>query len=108
MADEDWKEEHQGDTALEEKIELERPRKYRVILHNDDYTSMEFVVYILTEVFRKNENQAVEIMMHVHKKGFGVAGVYPREIAETKIKVSESMAKSQGFPLRLSMESEGD
>jgi len=85
---------------------LKRPRLYRVLLHNDDYTTREFVVHVLQAVFHKSENDAVRIMLHVHYNGIGVAGVYTREVAETKVRMVERMAREQEFPLRLSMEPE--
>src|SRR3954447_518237 len=85
---------------------LKRPTLYKVLLHNDNYTTREFVVAVLKEVFHKSETDAVQIMLHIHYNGIGVAGVYTFEVAETKIKVVEAAAKDNGFPLRLSMEPE--
>ena len=85
---------------------LKRPTLYKVLLHNDHYTTREFVVAVLKEVFHRSESDAVQIMLHVHYNGIGVAGVYTYEVAETKIKVVEAAAKDNGFPLRLSMEPE--
>ncbi|MEM6962114.1 MAG: ATP-dependent Clp protease adaptor ClpS [Myxococcota bacterium] len=90
------------------KEKVKRPRLYKVLMHNDDYTTREFVVYVLQSVFRKTEQEAVRIMLHVHQHGTGVAGLYSREIAETKLKKAERLAQSQDYPLRLSMEPEGD
>lgn len=92
--------------AQEELQELKRPRLYRVLLHNDDYTTREFVVEILEQVFHRNENEATRIMLHVHHNGIGVAGVYSREVAETKIALSQQLAHRHEFPLQLSMEPE--
>ncbi|MBU2490357.1 MAG: ATP-dependent Clp protease adaptor ClpS [Proteobacteria bacterium] len=80
---------------------------YRVLLHNDDYTTMDFVVQVLTSVFRKPSAEAVLIMLNVHENGIGVAGVYTAEVAETKIHIVHQMAREKGFPLRCSMEPEG-
>lgn len=104
------KHEDEGDTVIATRKEekLKRPRLYRVLLHNDDYTTREFVVYILRAVFYKSENEAVRIMLHVHHTGVGVAGVYSYEVAETKLRTVEQMARDQEFPLRLSMEPETD
>ncbi len=83
---------------------LHKPRMFKVLLHNDDYTTMEFVVYVLQGVFHRNETDAMQSMLHVHKHGIGVAGVYTRDVAETHIKQVEALARSHEFPLRCSME----
>lgn len=85
---------------------LKKPPLYRVLLHNDNYTTRDFVVAVLKEVFHKSEPEAVQIMLHVHNNGVGVAGVYTFEVAETKIKTVEKLARENEFPLRLSMEPE--
>ncbi len=90
------------DVVLQERVK--EPRRARVILLNDDYTSMEFVVRILMEIFRKNGQEATAIMLAVHERGQGECGVYSVEIAETKIRQVHSMARSEGFPLRCTME----
>ena len=95
-------------TATRDKEKVKQPRLYRVLLHNDDYTTREFVVYVLQTVFHKSENDAVRVMLHVHHNGVGVAGVYSYEVAETKLRTVEQMAREQEFPLRLSMEPEAD
>ncbi len=87
-------------------VNLRRPKMYRVVLLNDDYTTMEFVVEILVKVFRKNATEATKIMMDVHEKGKGVVGVYTYDIAQTKIVQTEEMAKENEFPLRAVMEEE--
>jgi ATP-dependent Clp protease adaptor protein ClpS len=87
---------------------VQRPRMYRVLLHNDDYTTRDFVIEILRSVFHHSEAQAVRVMLHVHYNGVGVAGVFTREIAETKIAIVERLAREREFPLRLSMEPEED
>ncbi len=84
--------------------ETRLPRQFRVLLHNDHYTTMEFVVQILIEVFGKTIEQATTIMLAVHEKGIGECGVSTSEIAETKITVVHTRARKVGFPLRCSME----
>lgn len=88
------------------KIILKNPNMYKVLLHNDDYTTMEFVVFILVSIFRKNDEEATKIMLDVHKKGIGIAGVYTYDIAMTKIKQVEILSEQEGFPLKLTIEEE--
>ncbi len=95
-----------GSTVLEPREKTKRPRLYRVLLHNDDYTSMEFVVEVLQEVFAKSLEDAVAIMLNVHREGLGVAGTYPSAVAESKVSAVQSMAEANGFPLKSSMEPE--
>lgn len=87
---------------------LKRPRMYRVIIHNDDYTPMDFVVRLLETVFHRNESEATAIMLHVHNHGAGVAGVYTHEIAETKVAQVHLLARKSDHPLMASMEPEDD
>jgi len=93
-----------GLVATENEQKVQRPRLYKVLLHNDDYTTMEFVVMVLVTVFHHPEAEAVRIMMHVHQKGVGVAGVYSYEIAETKAAKVTRLARENEFPLRCSVE----
>lgn len=86
------------------KDEVREPRRYKVLLHNDDYTTMEFVVFVLKVVFNKNEAEATHIMLTVHEKGMGVCGVYTTEIAETKVALVHKMARKEGYPLKCTME----
>jgi ATP-dependent Clp protease adaptor protein ClpS len=86
------------------KKKLKKPPLYKVLLHNDDYTTMEFVVYILQSVFHKPHTEATQIMLHVHRNGLGVAGVYTYEVAETKVSTVEFMARQHEFPLKCTME----
>lgn len=98
---------HTGDRFAPEVLdrnEVKEPRKYQVVLHNDDYTTMDFVVEVLVRVFRKNEAQATAIMLSVHNQGYGVCGIYTAEVAESKVDLVHRLAKSAGFPLRCSME----
>jgi len=83
---------------------LKQPKMYKVLLHNDDYTTMDFVVYVLRTIFHRPEAEAVRIMLNVHRNGVGVAGVYTYEVAETKIAQVEALARQHEFPLRCSME----
>jgi len=91
-------------TRTKKKEDVQRPKRYRVLLHNDDYTTMEFVVWILQSVFHHDEATATQIMLHVHKNGMGVAGVYPREVAEARISKVDALARAHEYPLRTSME----
>ena len=95
---------------LEEKTEIrtEKPSYYNVFLLNDDYTTMDFVINILNRIFGKNITEATQIMLQVHKKGVGLAGVYPKEIAETKVEAVHRMARDNEFPLKCIMEKKND
>ena len=83
---------------------LKRPVLYKVLLHNDDYTTMEFVVWILESIFNMPEDQAFQVMLNVHVKGIGVAGVYTYEIAEMKVAKTTALAREHEFPLLCTME----
>jgi ATP-dependent Clp protease adaptor protein ClpS len=96
----------QGSVLTEEVIETREPPLFKVLLHNDDYTTMEFVVSILVNIFQKSGHEATTIMLNVHNEGVGIAGVFTREICETKIAVVHELAKKNGFPLRCTMEKE--
>ena len=85
---------------------LERPRMWRVLLHNDDWTTQEFVVWILETIFHKPRGEAFAIMMSVHRSGVGLAGVYTHDVAETKLKAARSRAEEHEFPLLVTMEPE--
>ncbi len=100
--------ERDGDLAVEERQRLKRPRKFHVIFHNDDYTTMEFVVYALEEFFHKNETEATQIMLEVHHKGYGIVGVYTRDIAESKVEQVMDAAKEHGHPLQVTAEPADD
>jgi ATP-dependent Clp protease adaptor protein ClpS len=90
-----------GDAVKERvKTEKKEPRLFKVLLLNDDYTTMEFVVHVLEEVFQKSPAEAYQIMMHVHVQGKGLAGVYPWEVAETKAEAVISLARDAGYPLK--------
>ncbi len=92
------------ETEKETEKKLKKPPLYKVLLHNDDYTTKEFVVQILEYVFHKANTEAVHIMLHVHQNGIGVAGVYTYEIAETKVALVESLARQHEYPLKCTME----
>jgi len=85
-------------------IKAKKPRKYKVIMYNDDFTTMEFVVAILNIIFNKDFEEASKIMMEVHKTGKGIAGVYPYDIAVSKANKAMLMAKEEGFPFKLTVE----
>jgi len=87
---------------LQERVKTQKqePEMYQVVLLNDDYTTMEFVVNVLESVFQKSPAEAFQIMMNVHRGGRGVAGVYPWEVAETKVETTTSLAREAGFPLK--------
>lgn len=89
---------------VEDEVDLREPRMYRVILHNDHYTTMDFVVEVLISVFHKPAAEATRIMLDVHRKGKGICGVYTYDIASSKVSLVHSMAKEREFPLRCSME----
>ena len=86
--------------------EVEEPPMYRVMLLNDDYTTMEFVVEVLVYVFQKSPEEAARIMLSVHNSGVGICGIYPYEVAETKVNTVETLARENGFPLKCIMERE--
>ena len=88
----------------ETKDATQRPRMYKVLFHNDDYTTMEFVVSVLMSVFHHEEADAVQIMLHVHQNGVGVAGVFSYEIAETKAAKVTELARQNEYPLRCTIE----
>ncbi|WP_161881397.1 ATP-dependent Clp protease adapter ClpS [Deinococcus alpinitundrae] len=95
-----------ANTQILERTQTTRPRLYRVLLLNDDYTPMEFVVMVLGRYFRKSAADAETIMLAVHRKGQGVAGVYTREVAETKVAQVTQHARREGYPLRVVAEPE--
>ena len=97
-----------GEIDIKEKIEIKikKPSKYRVIIHNDDYTSMEFVVQVLATVFKKQIPEATKIMFDVHRHGSGIAGVYSYDVGVTKIDQTMNMCEESGFPLKLTLEEE--
>ncbi len=94
------------ETLTKDKTKLQHPKLYRVILLNDDYTSMDFVVAVLETIFKKSPAEAVQIMLRVHNEGKGNCGLFPKQIAETKITQVEKRARDSGFPLRCQLEEE--
>jgi len=100
------------DPEIEESVKSETDRKveeppmYRVLLLNDDYTTMEFVIEVLVYVFQKSAEEATRIMLDVHRSGVGICGIYPYEVAETKVNTVDSLARENDFPLKCIMERE--
>ena len=90
--------------VAEAEEKAEEPPLFQVLLHNDDYTTMEFVVYVLQTIFNMPEDQAVQVMLNVHVKGIGIAGVYTYEVAEMKVSKTTAMAREHEFPLLVTME----
>lgn len=91
-------------TVTESREELKEPPLFKVLLHNDDFTTMEFVVYVLQQIFQLSETEAVQIMLQVHLNGVGVAGIYPHEVAETKAGKVSDLAKDHEYPLLCTIE----
>lgn len=108
MSDKRKQEEREGGVAVDSKVErkLAKPRLYKVIFHNDDFTTMEFVVALLMDVFHHTEGSAQAIMLHIHRTGLGVAGIYTHEVAETKVAQVMDLAEKAEFPLQCTMEPE--
>ena len=110
MSDEENDQNSNGDSGTivvtETKTKTKKPSMYKVLLLNDDYTPMEFVVHILERIFHKSGGEATQIMLHVHQKGIGVCGVYTYEIAETKVNQVVDIARRNQHPLQCTMEKE--
>ncbi len=94
----------QGETRERTRINLREPKHYRVIMHNDDFTSMEFVVEILMDIFHKDEMEAERLMLMVHEGGRAAVGSYPYDIAVSKVQAASARAKEQGYPFRMTVE----
>jgi len=92
------------ETRSDQKVQ--RPRMWRVLLHNDDYTTQDFVVWVLESIFHKDRAEAFTIMLSVHRSGLGLAGVYTHDVAETKLKAARDLAEEHEFPLLVTMEPE--
>ena len=103
MSDRPFEEPEYG-VVVETEKELKPPAMYKVLLHNDDYTTMEFVVHVLQGVFHRSGADATQIMLHIHRSGIGVAGVYTHEVAETKVAIVDALAQQHEFPLKCTME----
>lgn len=86
------------------KIKVQKPKSYKVVMHNDDFTSMEFVVAVLVDIFKKSIDEANQIMLDVHNRGVGIAGIYSYDIAITKVATAMALAKEEGFPFKLTVE----
>ncbi|MBE6005324.1 MAG: ATP-dependent Clp protease adaptor ClpS [Lachnospiraceae bacterium] len=94
----------QGATQERTNIKLQEPKKYNVIMHNDDFTTMEFVVEVLVDIFHKSEAEAEALMMTVHKGGKAVIGCYPFDIVVSKVNAARMRAKAAGFPFKITVE----
>ena len=91
-------------TKQKNEVKIKKPKNYKVVMYNDDYTTMEFVINILVSVFNKKLVEAEKIMIDVHERGKGIAGIYSHDIAITKVSNAMSMAKEKGFPFKLAVE----
>ncbi|MCX4267243.1 MAG: ATP-dependent Clp protease adaptor ClpS [Lachnospiraceae bacterium] len=94
----------QGETREKSRVNIREPKHYRVIMHNDDFTSMDFVVSILVDIFHKAEMEAEQLMLLVHETGKTAIGSYPYDIAITKVQAATNRAKEEGFPFRMTIE----
>ncbi len=105
MSNTDSSDSHDGDLAVQEaKPKLQRPPLYKVVLLNDDFTPMDFVIDILVRFFTMSEEKATRIMLHVHTRGVGVCGVYAKDVAETKVVIVNEYSRENQHPLMCSME----
>jgi ATP-dependent Clp protease adaptor protein ClpS len=104
----EWTDSEEGGVGVlpEKKTRLEKPKLYKVLLHNDDFTTMDFVVFILQHVFKRSEAEAFSIMWKVHNSGVGVAGIYPYEIAKEKSEKTINLARAREYPLLCTVEEE--
>ncbi len=98
--------EHGGDVLTESETKLEKPKLYKVILHNDDFTTMDFVVFVLVQVFLRSEAEAFSIMFKVHNDGVGIAGIYPFEVANMKAEKAMNLSRAHEYPLLCTVEEE--
>ena len=102
MADPKVQDRIQSDPQVEERVD--HPRLWKVLLHNDDYTTQEFVVWVLESIFHRSHGDAFAIMMHVHQSGVGVAGLFTRDVAETKVRATQQLAEQHEYPLLVTIE----
>lgn len=100
----DYKDDSESEVLIRPKSRTKKPQMYKVILHNDNYTSMEFVVEILETIFHKPPVLATQLMLTIHREGSGVAGVYTKDVAESKVRQVEDRAIESGYPLLCTME----
>lgn len=103
-ADHDREEDGKSGVAVARKVKLERPRPWKILMHNDDYTTMEFVVEILQKHFQKTRPEAQTIMLEIHTRGVGVCGIYTYEVAESKKEKAMKYAREAGHPLKCTIE----
>ena len=106
MSDKNHQNDEQRGVAVKDRAKTKRPRLYKVLLHNDDFTTMEFVIEVLMRFFKKERTDAMRIMLLIHHTGTGVAGVYTHEIAETKVALVTEYAENHHHPLRVTMEAD--
>ena len=102
MADPKVRDRIQSDPLVEERVD--QPKMWKVLLHNDDYTTQEFVVWVLESIFHLSHGDAFAIMMHVHQSGVGVAGLFTRDVAETKVRATQQLAEQHEYPLLVTIE----
>jgi ATP-dependent Clp protease adaptor protein ClpS len=98
--------ERDGEVLTESETKLEKPKLFKVLLHNDDFTTMEFVVFVLKQVFMRSDMESVVIMLKVHNEGVGVAGIYPFEVAQMKAEKAMNLARAREYPLLCTVEEE--
>ena len=108
MTDQNHKQHRSGTGVIAERVKpkLKKPPLYKVLLLNDDYTPMEFVVLLLMRLFNMSQESAEQVMIHIHTRGLGVCGVFPREVAETKVRQIMELAHENQHPLQCTMEQE--
>jgi ATP-dependent Clp protease adaptor protein ClpS len=106
VADPQIRDRIQEDYQVDERVE--HPRLWKVLLHNDDYTTQEFVVWVLESIFHLPHAEAFAIMMHVHQQGVGVAGLFTRDVAETRVKATQALAEQHEYPLLVTIEPDTD
>lgn len=98
--------EHDSEVLTESETKLEKPKLFKVFLHNDDFTTMEFVVFVLQYVFNRSDADSITIMLKVHNEGIGIAGIYPYEVASMKSEKAMNLARAREYPLLCTVEEE--